>query len=109
MPATWSDQGYGASPFVNGDTVIVCADHRGSGALAAFDRRTGDVVWKRIFTSGGYPRNHVSAVRADGSATFDWENGGREYVPSMIFHEGHLYGVLDAGRYYPEHDVVYVE
>jgi len=50
-----------------------------------------------VFTSGGYPRNHVSAVRADGSATLDWENGEREYVPSMIVHGGHLYGVLDAG------------
>jgi len=151
-------QGYGASPLVYGDTVIVCADHKGGGALAALDRRTGRVAWKRerpptpnysspivfrlfgrdqlvltgcdrvisydpatgktlweregattecvttpvtdgerIFTSGGYPKNHVSAVRADGSATIDWENGEREYVPSMIVHEGHLYGVLDAG------------
>ena len=151
-------QGYGASPFIHGDAVIVCADHKGGGAVAALDRRTGTVVWKkerppapnysspivfrlfgrdqliltgcdkvisydpatgdtlweregattecvttpvtdgeRIFTSGGYPKNHVSAVRADGSAKVDWENGEREYVPSMILHEGHLYGVLDAG------------
>ena len=151
-------QGYGASPFLYKDTVLVAADHKGGGAVAALDRRTGNVVWKkprppfpnysspivfrlfsrdqliltgcdkvisydpatgdtlweregattecvttpvtdgeRVFTSGGYPKNHVSAVRADGSATIDWENGEREYVPSMIVREGHIYGVLDAG------------
>lgn len=151
-------QGYGASPFLYEDTVLVAADHSGGGAIAALDRRTGNVVWKRerpptpnysspivfrlfgrdqliltgcdkvisydpatgdtlweregattecvttpvtdgerVFTSGGYPKNHISAVRADGSATIDWENGEREYVPSMIVHKGHLYGVLDAG------------
>jgi outer membrane protein assembly factor BamB len=151
-------QGYGASPFVYGDTVIVIGDNKGGGAVAALDRRTGRAVWKRqrpstpnysspvvyrlggrdqliligcdrvmsldpatgetiweregattecvttpvtdgerVFTSGGYPRNHVAAVRADGSATIDWENGEREYVPSMLVHGGHLYGVLDAG------------
>lgn len=151
-------QGYGASPFLYKDTVMVVADHTGGGAVAALDRRTGKVVWKkgrpptpnysspvvfrlfgrdqliltgcdkvisydpatgdtlweregattecvttpiadgeRVFTSGGYPRNHVSAVRADGSAKIDWENGEREYVPSMLVRDGHLYGVLDAG------------
>ena len=151
-------QGYGASPFLYKDTVLVAADHKGGGAVAALDRRTGNVVWKkprppfpnysspivfrlfgrdqliltgcdkvisydpatgdtlweregattecvttpvtdgeRVFTSGGYPKNHVSAVRADGSAAIDWENGEREYVPSMIVRDGHLYGVLDAG------------
>jgi len=151
-------QGYGASPFLYQETVLVAADHKGGGAVAALDRRTGNVVWKkprppfpnyaspivfrlygrdqliltgcdkvisydpatgdtlweregattecvttpvtdgeRVFTSGGYPKNHVSAVRADGSATIDWENSEREYVPSMIVREGHLYGVLDAG------------
>ena len=151
-------QGYGATPLVYRDTVIVIADHKGGGAVAALDRATGREVWRRarppmpnysspivlhlfdrdqlilvgcdtvesldpatgrvlweragattecvttpvtdgvrVFTSGGYPRNHVSAVRADGSATVDWENGEREYVPSMIVHGGHLYGVLDAG------------
>ena len=151
-------QGYGASPFLYKDTVLVVADHKGGGAVAALDRRTGKAVWKkerppfpnysspivfhlfgrdqliltgcdkvisydpstgdtlweregattecvttpvtdgkRVFTSGGYPKNHVSAVLADGSAKIDWENGEREYVPSMLVHAGHLYGVLDAG------------
>jgi len=151
-------QGYGASPFLYKDTVLVSADHKGGGAVAALDRRTGTVVWKqqrpptpnysspvvfhlfgrdqliligcdkvisydpatgntlweregsttecvatpvtdgeRVFSSGGYPRNHIAAVRADGTAKIDWENGERDYVPSLIHHAGHLYGVLDAG------------
>jgi outer membrane protein assembly factor BamB len=151
-------QGYGASPFLYKDTVLVSADHKGGGAVAALDRRAGNIVWKqqrpptpnysspvvfhlfgrdqliligcdkvisydpatgdtlweregsttecvttpvtdgeRVFSSGGYPRNHIAAVRADGTAKIDWENGEREYVPSLIHHAGHLYGVLDAG------------
>ena len=50
-----------------------------------------------IFTSGGYPKNHVSAVRADGSGRVDWELNTRVYVPSMLQHRGYLYATLDAG------------
>jgi len=50
-----------------------------------------------IFTSGGYPKNHISAVRADGSGEIVWENKTRMYVPSMMVHKGHLYGVADNG------------
>jgi len=52
---------------------------------------------KHIYTSGGYPKNHVSAVVADGSGKVTWKNGSRVYVPSMISHDGHLYAVTDAG------------
>ena len=52
---------------------------------------------KHIFTSGGYPKDHIAAVAADGSGEIAWENGSRAYVPSMLCHEGHLYAVLDAG------------
>jgi outer membrane protein assembly factor BamB len=52
---------------------------------------------ERIFTSGGYPKNHVSAVLADGSGKVVWENGSRVYVPSMLLRDGALYAVLDAG------------
>lgn len=50
-----------------------------------------------IYTSGGYPRNHLSAIRADGSGQVAWENGTRVYVPSMLLKDGYLYAVLDAG------------
>jgi hypothetical protein len=151
-------QGYGASPLVHGDFVIVAADQPGGGALVAYDRatgaeawrrerprnpsysspvvyrlcdrdqliligndrvvshdpRTGAVIWEwqggttecvtttvsdgtRVFSTGGYPRNHVAAIRGDGSARLDWENDQRVYVPSMVCRDGHLYGVLDAG------------
>lgn len=52
---------------------------------------------QHIFTSGGYPKNHISAVAADGSGTVVWENKTRTYVPSMITAGGYLYAVLDAG------------
>lgn len=151
-------QGFGSSPAVYRSLVIVSADNKGTGVIAALERATGKVVWKQerpklpnyaspiilnaagreqllmtgcdlvagldpltgkklweikgsttecvtstvtdgqlIFTSGGYPKNHVSAVRADGSGQIAWENNTRVYVPSMLVHEGHLYGVQDAG------------
>lgn len=154
-------QGYGASPAIYKSVVICSADHKGGGALAAFDRVTGDLVWSHerpkipnytspvilkvagkeqllftgcvlvssfeplsgkllwevpgateecvtstvtdgevIFTSGGYPKNHLSAVRADGSGKLAWENGVRVYVPSMLVRDGYLYAVGDAGVAY---------
>lgn len=53
-----------------------------------------------IFTSGGYPKNHVSAVKADGSGKVVWENKTRVYVPSMIASQGYLYAIADAGIAY---------
>lgn len=52
---------------------------------------------QRVFTSGGYPRNHLAAMRADGSGKIDWQSNTRVYVPSMIVRDGFLYAVLDAG------------
>lgn len=52
---------------------------------------------KHIFTSGGYPKNHVSAILADGSGKLVWENPSRVYVPSMLQRDGHLYALMDAG------------
>jgi hypothetical protein len=52
---------------------------------------------KHVFTSGGYPRNHVAAVKADGSGVA-WNNNTRVYVPSLLIRDGHLYGVMDEGN-----------
>lgn len=151
-------QGYGASPMPYGNLVLVAADNKGGGAVAALDRSTGKIVWKVarpktpnysspivlnvagkdqllftgcnlvssfdprsgeknweikgattecvtstvtdgrvIITSGGYPRNHVAAVRADGSGKILWNRKVRVYVPSMVMHDRHLYAVTDGG------------
>ncbi|MFT5526210.1 MAG: outer membrane protein assembly factor BamB [Pirellulaceae bacterium] len=50
-----------------------------------------------VFTSGGYPKNHIAAVKADGTGEVVWENKTRVYVPSMVASNGFLYGVADAG------------
>jgi outer membrane protein assembly factor BamB len=150
--------GFGSSPALYENLVLVSADNQGTGAVAGLDRATGKIVWKNsrpqtanysspivlhtagrdqlimigcnlvssfapltgktlweikgsttecvtstvtdgehIYTTGGYPRNHIAAVRADGSGKVAWENGTRVYVPSMIAHQGHLYVLLDAG------------
>lgn len=52
---------------------------------------------RHIYTTGGYPKNHVAAVRTDGSKEVAWENKTRVYVPSMIARNGYLYAVADAG------------
>ncbi len=151
-------QGYGASPALYQNLVIVTSDNKAGGAIAALDRRSGEVVWKRdrptkpnypspiivnaagkdqiilvgcdlvvsynpttgetlwetegattecvtstltngdlVYTSGGYPTNHMSALKADGSKEVVWKNDNRLYVPSMVIRDGYLYGVLDAG------------
>jgi outer membrane protein assembly factor BamB len=151
-------QGYGASPAVYQSLVIASADSHAGGAIAALDRKTGEVVWirdrpkkpnytspiilnaagrdqllltgcdlissfdplsgqtiwevegattecvtstvtdgKRVFSSGGYPKNHLAAVLADGSGEIAWETNDRVYVPSLIAFDGYLFGVLDAG------------
>ena len=82
--------------------------------VSSFDPLTGEKLWefegattecvtttptdgKHIFTSGGYPKNHVSAVVADGSGKVAWSNTTRVYVPSMLVKDGFLYAVTDAG------------
>jgi len=50
-----------------------------------------------ILTSGGYPKNHMSAVKADGSGEVVWENNTRIYVPSMLIKDDKIYSVTDNG------------
>jgi outer membrane protein assembly factor BamB len=86
----------------------------GCDLVSSFDPLTGKKLWEvpgattecvtstvtdgtHIFTTGGYPKNHVSAVLADGSGEVAWSNGVRVYVPSMLVRDGYLYAVTDAG------------
>ncbi len=152
-------QGYGSSPAFYRSLVIVSADNKAGGVIAALDRKSGDVVWKidrpkkpnyasprivraagrdqlvftgcdlvtsldpmtgktiweiagattecvtttvtdgtHVYSSGGYPKNHVAAIKADGSGKIAWRNGTRVYVPSMFVKDGYLYAVADAGQ-----------
>jgi hypothetical protein len=86
----------------------------GCDLVSSFDPASGEKSWEvdgsttecvtsmvtdgeRVFISGGYPRSHVAAVRADGSGKLEWEHNARVYVPSMIVRDGYLYAVFDAG------------
>jgi outer membrane protein assembly factor BamB len=156
-------QGYGSSPALYGDLVLVSGDTKGGGAIAGLRRDNGKLVWKRerpsapnypspiilkidgrdqllmtgcdlvtsldpltgntfweiegattecvtstvtdgehVFSSGGYPKNHMSAIRAslslpEGKSRIAWENKERIYVPSLLIKDRYLFGVLDAG------------
>ena len=86
----------------------------GGDLVTSLDPLNGEVIWEiegattecvtsavtdgvHVFTSGGYPTNHVSAVKADGSGEIVWQNKSRVYVPSMLQRDGYLYATLDAG------------
>ncbi len=100
--------------------ILLKADGReqlvftGCDLVTSFEPQTGKRLWEvpgsttecvtstvtagnLIFTSGGYPTNHVSAVKADGSGEIVWKNNVRVYVPSMIARDGFLYAVTDNG------------
>jgi outer membrane protein assembly factor BamB len=40
-------QGFGSSPVLHENLIIVSADHRGGGVIAALNRETGKVVWSQ--------------------------------------------------------------
>ena len=87
----------------------------GCGLVASFDPLTGKKLWeiegstdetvvmavtdgKRVFVSGGYPKNNMTAVEADGSGRIAWQNNVRLYVPSMLVRDGYLFAMLDTGQ-----------
>jgi outer membrane protein assembly factor BamB len=53
---------------------------------------------KLVYSSGGWPKNHVAAIRADGSGEIVWQNKTRVYVPSMLIQDGYLYTSADEGK-----------
>ena len=86
----------------------------GCSLVTSLDPLTGKVNWetegateecvtstvtdgKRVYSSGGYPKNHISAILTDGTAKLSWETKDRVYVPSLLYRDGHLFGVMDAG------------
>lgn len=50
-----------------------------------------------VVTSGGYPESHISVIRANESGETVWRNETRVYVPSMLVHDDHIFGVTDDG------------
>lgn len=96
---------------INGkDLLFFC----GCDLVSCYEPMTGKQLWEvegsttecvttivtdgqSIFTSGGYPRNHVDAYRIDQHGKRRWSKRTRVYVPSLLVHDGHLYAVTDAG------------
>ena len=88
---------------------------QGCDLVTSLDPLTGKKLWEtsgsttecvssivtdgeHVFTSGGYPKNHVAAIKADGSGEVVWENISRVYVTSMIVKNGHIFAVMDNGN-----------
>lgn len=86
----------------------------GCDLVTSLNPLNGDVLWEiegattecvtttvtdgtHIFTSGGYPKNHVSAVVATGKPALAWEHPSRTYVPSLLCRDNRLLAVMDAG------------
>ncbi|MEZ6067757.1 MAG: PQQ-binding-like beta-propeller repeat protein [Planctomycetaceae bacterium] len=47
-----ADHGYGSSPVLYGSSVIVVADNRVDGYLAAYHRETGELIWRTSRPAG---------------------------------------------------------
>ncbi len=70
---TVRDFGTGASPALHGDRLYVLNDNEQAGFLAAFDRRTGEEIWRA--------KREISAGRKTGWSTpFVWENEIRDEI-----------------------------
>ncbi|MCA9040533.1 MAG: PQQ-binding-like beta-propeller repeat protein [Planctomycetaceae bacterium] len=86
----------------------------GCNVITSLDPLTGKVNWsvegsttecvtstvtdgQYILSSGGYPENHTTVMKADGSGEIRWTNRTRSYVPSLILKAGYLYAVSDNG------------
>jgi len=56
-----NDFGAGSSPIIVGDRVILCQDHDLGAFVAAYDKRTGEQLW-RVDRSLDYSRNYCTPV-----------------------------------------------
>jgi outer membrane protein assembly factor BamB len=66
-----NDFGAGSSPIIVGDRVILCQDHDQGSFVAAYDKRTGDQLW-RVDRGLDYSRNWCTPVI--------WNVGGKQQV-----------------------------
>jgi hypothetical protein len=88
--------------------------YTGCKLISGFDPLTGKKHWEiddpteeavtspviyndLVIISGGYPKKHITAVKADGSGKIAWTKNIRCYVPSLLVHQNHLYSVDDSG------------
>jgi len=107
--------GEGSSPVLHGDTLIVNWDHEGGSFLHAFDKRTGDPLWKvardektswstpLVVEQDGRVQVVVSATRrvrgydiATGALLWECAGLSDNVVASPVFH----HGLLIAGNSY---------
>jgi len=156
-----SRHGFGVSPIIYKELVIISADSTKYGFIAALNRKTGDIFWRKkrpavdsyatpvvahvagtdqvllagghhiysydpmtgeenwnveagakvmcgtiawegdmIFASGGYPERVTVGVKVkDGAAEVVWKNRLKVYVPSLLVHEGGIYGISGSTFY----------
>jgi outer membrane protein assembly factor BamB len=102
--------GEGCSPMLAGDAIIVLTDHSGDSSISAFDKKTGDLLWKKDrdeATSYATPlpvmvggklqviTSATSLVRSYDAATGDivWQCGGqtRNVIPTPVVGFGMVY------------------
>lgn len=89
--------------FMTGTDKVTSLDPLTGRKLWEIDGATTECVTstvtdgRHLYSSGGYPTNHVAAIAADGSGKIVWQTNDRVYVPSMLIHDDHLYAVMDSG------------
>jgi outer membrane protein assembly factor BamB len=159
------EHGYGYSPIIYKDLVILDCRQEGEAATLALNKKTGKIVWRQqpgmkrishvapliiesaertqlivsgsdetrgydpltgrelwhcdgpsdvavaglafgdglVFATAGYPSRTRMAIKVDGngnvtSSKVAWKSSRQvTYVPSPVYHEGHLYTVVDDG------------
>ncbi|MAT15673.1 MAG: serine/threonine protein kinase [Planctomyces sp.] len=86
----------------------------GCNLIESLDPLTGKVNWtmegsttecvtstvtngEYVLSTGGYPDQHTTVVKADGSGEVVWTNKTKSYVPSLLLKDNYLYAVTDGG------------
>ena len=116
-PGEWA---YAESPLIDGD-VLVCTPGRSEAALAALDKKTGDVIWKSPVQGGGEAAYaSIIIVEAGGvkqyvqflqkglvgvdakTGKFLWRydktaQGSPANIPTPVAHDGYVYSATGRG------------